>query len=109
MINSNSKTMITTALTGTIMYKNIFLGVYFINILGFMEQVGEQGFYDALVKNTPVQVLTALGILAGLVWILRRADNAWTNHIINIEKTKQEQIKTKNQQHEQNETFNKNS
>lgn len=79
--------MITT-LTSTVIFKNSFLMIYLINIFGFIPQVREEGFYDALVSNIPVQVLSALGIVAGMIWIARLGDNAWTNHKLNQSKAK---------------------
>jgi len=102
-INTNSKTniMITSAVVGTGLFKNTFLLIYSVNLIGFIPQVENEGFYEALVSNIPVQVLSALGIVAGIIWVSKLADNAWTNHKLNksiskikYEKAKQEQIET---------------
>lgn len=86
-------TTILSVLTSTVFYKNTFLTAFGGNLLLFFNQISEQGFYDALIQNTPVQVFTVLGVVAGVIWILKLASNAWSNHKSNLNKAKMEQEK----------------
>lgn len=82
-----------TLLSSTTLFKNIFLTAFTGHLLLFFNQIQEQGFYDAIISNTPVQVFSVLGIIAGVIWILKMASNAWSAHMTNMNKVKMEQEK----------------
>jgi hypothetical protein len=78
-----------------------------INFVAVLEQASDIGIYEALLNNTPAQVLSVLGIIAGIIYVLRLADNAWANHKKNvsihkmdIEKVEQEEIETEKRRKE---------
>jgi|SRR6056300_1332308 len=87
-----------TTLTSTSFLKNIFLGVFGFHTFLVIEQSADGGIYEAVVNNIPVQVLTVLGILAGIIWVARRADDAWTNHKLNVTKAKIQQEKAEQEE-----------
>lgn len=96
-------TLIMTYITNTTYLKYVFLSAFGVNFLAVIDATEQtpMNFYEALVSNTPAQVLTVLGIVAGIIWVLKLADNAWTNHKLNVyktiiekEKAEQEEIDT---------------
>ncbi len=89
---------ILTTLTSTSFLKSYFLAILGVNTVAVIDQAVEKGFYEALVNNIPAQILTILGIIAGVIWILRLADNAWHNHLLNKSKSKIEDEKAEQEE-----------
>lgn len=91
-------TLIVTALTNTTFLKSYFLTIFSVQTLALLQEAKNGSFSEALVNNIPAQVLGFLGVIAGLIWIFRMGDDAWTNHLLNKSKAKMQDEKVEQEE-----------
>ena len=83
-------TTLITTISNTSFLKAYFFSIFSLQGISLLQEVSTGGasFTEALLNNTPAQVFSVLGVVAGLIWIFRMGDNAWANHIQNRAKSK---------------------
>lgn len=85
-MNKNTKMNFLLVLSNSSFIKLLYGSVFTVSTVSLVQtaQINDQSFFEALSNSIPTQVMSVLGILSGIIFVLGYASKVWKQHKMNL-------------------------